>query len=240
MAHKCQGHSCPYGYGHHAEHVAAARLGWRRRREGEAQYIGHVFGGEYELHSHEGHFIARSVRDDSHFELSREEYRQLAAQRQAELREAETERRFQREVAKIERAIAREHRPQQLTLREGQAQLKAYQRAKRDAERLERHRTKELAAEQRLAARFRRDELYAAIRTVSNGKIRGFRGGHEAEEARAIPAQFRARRGEDGLAPDDLAAHLSEHAPWLNIHNSDDLFQAFNALTLQRTNRKAA
>lgn len=246
MATRCKGRKCAYGYGHHDEHVEAAKLGWKRRREGEAQYVGDAFGGAYELHRHKRHFILRSKADDTHFELDRSEYRELTAQMRREREAARREMIYQREVARLQRIIDKEHAPKQLSLREGREQLKIYQRAQRDAEKLERYRRREEYEEQKQSYIFERDQLYSAIRQSTNGKIRPYAANPitkkvpELEEYQAIPQMFRAKKrersSEKSYTPDDIAAHLSELAPWLGIHSDSDLYAAFDKLARKRQN----
>lgn len=212
MAKKCDGGpQCPYGYNHHDEHVRAAKLGWRRRRErigwrrlthGEAQYVEAAFGGKFELHSHPGglfarpRYIMRDIESGEHFELSQSEYRGI--------------------------------------VKEAQAQERARQRAATMT-------AKDEERERRRSARFEADELRRNLLEYVPRGIAPYRERNgkrpEQEEYQAVPRFFRARKGER-LTLDDAALQLSESAPWLNIHSADDLTQAFNRITLRRMNER--
>ena len=186
MARKC-GHSCSYGYGHHDEHVDAAKLGWKTRRYGEAKYVGKAFAG-YSVHAHEGtglgrfkKYIVQHDTDGDTFELTQDEYRDVLSKIRASERGGEYER--------------------------------------------------------RQSVVFERDMLYHAVKEHAPHGIKRYQGKHESEEYQAVPRQFRSRSG-DGIAPDDLAAHLSENAPWLNIHSDNDLLAAFGRIDLARNNER--
>ncbi len=55
----CHGPNAPYGCGHHDEHVAAAKLGWFRRKRGaafqssDAHRHASTFAGSEVSHAHE-------------------------------------------------------------------------------------------------------------------------------------------------------------------------------------------
>lgn len=251
MAAKCTGHRCPYGYGHHDEHVEAAKLGWRRRQQGEAQYVGDAFGGGYELHRHRDHYILHNKADNTHFELDRREYQDLTKQMRAERKAARAEQQYQRELDRIEKIVARENAPKQGTLNEGRERLKELRKAQRDLDRAEKYRARMEKEERKQNYIFERDQLYSEIRRYTNGKIRPYAKNPitgvrpEYEEYQNIPKMFRAKRRdyapEKSYTPDDIAAHLSELAPWLNIHSDSDLYNAFDKLARMRNNlRKRA
>lgn len=233
MANRCSGSHCPYGYGHHDEHVAAAKLGWQRRRQGAAIYVERSFGNKYKLHMHPGGLFARpryimqDISDPSAtFELSRAEFYEIA-----------------REVKAQERADTTQ---KSLFDKENNARLRKQQR---EAARFQRMREEEAERDRRRSTRFERDELFRSIREHIPRGIRPYkeRNGRrpEHEEYQAVPAYFRARASDPhALTLDDAALQLSESAPWLGIHSADDLTQAFNRIKLhtlnERTRRRSA
>jgi hypothetical protein len=77
----------------------------------------------------------------------------------------------------------------------------------------------------RETARARREwrrELFTAIRAL--GGIRRHRDGDLREEYRQIPRSLRSSRG---MPPDEMAAMLAEHYPWLGIGSENELYSAF-------------
>ena len=233
MARKC-GHGCSYGYGHHDEHVDAAKLGWKTRRYGEAKYVGKAFAG-YSVHAHEGtglgrfkKYIVQHDTDGDTFELTQDEYRDVLSKiRSSERSKFLQESLFSRETRAKQRAVDAQHHKNAVEQR----------RAEREEQRYHKLREREDEYERRRSAVFERDMLYHAVKEHAPHGIKRYQGKRESEEYQAVPRQFRSRSG-DGIAPDDLAAHLSENAPWLNIHSDNDLLAAFGRIDLARNNER--
>ena len=240
---KCLGGTCPYGWGHPREHAEAARKGWRRRHGTEAEHLGSAFGGGYELHRHKDKVIMQGKDGGDYFELSAREARDIIkherekatqareAQRHAERAEKERRRnqyqqtQLSQKITKAgDRSAARYHR-----------QEAQYERlVARDRERAERQRAREDEASARMSAKFEREMLYSAVKDVSRSGIRAYTGKALNEDIYAnIPKSLRSRQG---MAPDEMAASLSEMFPYLNIHSDSDLSQAFVRTQLARTN----
>lgn len=233
MANRCSGDHCPYGYGHTEEHRRAAKLGWERRRHGAAIYVEKSFQNKYKLHMHPGgmfsrpHYIMQDIEDPSAtFELSRQEFYQIARQVRAQERAETTQK--------------------SLFDKANNARLR---KQEREAAQFQRQREREEEQERRRSARFERDMLFANIREHVPSGIRPYKARNgkrpEHEEYQAVPSRLRARASNDyALTLDDAALQLSESAPWLNIHSADDLVQAFNRVKLrsinERTRRKSA
>lgn len=240
MAHRC-GNSCPYGYGHHEEHARAARLGWRRRRDGEARYLGDAFGGDFELHTHDNkRYIMQHKESGEYLEMNRREAREIINDKRREDRSREQERRHQE---REDRQRRERERAQQLTL-----SAQTTRRAEAEARRYKVHREREERYQKRESAEYERRMLYDAVREVAPRGIANYakdrNGKRPVQEDvwQNIPNQFHARRtARDAQTADEVAAHLSENYPYLNVHSDSDLAQAFQRAQFRaREARKAA
>ena len=224
----CHGPESPYGCGHHAEHVRAARKGWTTRRRSrsflstrDAEDLKRVVGPT--LEGHHVHRTKTGARkhllkiEGAWFSMSQDEYKGLVrAGREGRKAEAREKKRAPRLAAKQARDDARYRAAQE-----------------REARAIER-------AEQR--------EVYDIIK--KRGGIRRAVGGgkeHEHSEYNTyIPKSLRysARKqglyGHKGLTPDQAATEVHQHMPWLHIETPSDLYDYFERLEDRRYARGAA
>lgn len=239
MATRCTGKRCSYGYGHHREHVEAAKLGWQRRKYGEARYLGMAFRG-YEVHSHQrGKVILRDTEDDTHFELSAAEARQVIG----EVRERErSQQRQQRLAEQAERARQRAAKLQALHReREARRAIREAERAERDAQRVR-------DAEDRYARRVESELFQNAIsEVVGYGGIRNYKKDSNGQRVlqedvwQQIPRYYRASsRNTTAKTADEVASELAERFPYLGIETDSDLAQAFATRRFKARERKTA
>lgn len=72
MASVCTNSKCPYGWKHHAEHVRAARLGWRRLKSGYKPALSFAFRG-YTVEKHRGGKVILRDSNGEHLHLDEKE-----------------------------------------------------------------------------------------------------------------------------------------------------------------------
>lgn len=227
----CHGEHSPYGCGHHAEHIAAARLGWMRRHSGKAfegsqeqRWLQSFAGGEVR-HAHTHRTKRGTVVMFKHkgkwFEVSRSSYRDmLRAGREMERDEQRERRRAEAE----QRRLDREH---------ASAEKKAAARARAEA--------REREAQERMFRRIQTQERAGVVRAIR--EIGGIRSDkvHHGEWA-TLPASIRNQT--TGKSLDAAREHVQEHFPWLGLHDINDLLTYFDRVDTHRRNsahqRKAA
>jgi hypothetical protein len=220
MARLCQPDS-PYGCGHHDEHVAAARLGWTRRRAGVAfeasrqqRYLSRVVGQVHSAHRHPDHpGVVAFKRDGKWYEMSRMEFRRLVGvgrrQEEQERKEQARQRREQREIARFYELTAREERQAELGRRReerGREREQAHLRAVQRAERAE------------------------VVKLMREYGVR--QESEDRSEYELLPAEVRRKEGR--FTMDTAREHVMLNMPWLNLETTNDLTQYFERSKVKR------
>lgn len=245
---KCLGPNCPYGYGHHDEHVAAAKLGWERRRQGAAKYHDRAWQGtEAHYHSdHRGrkHFVLKDATTGQHVEVGYKLYESFirnerdadrAKVQQQQLAKKEFDH-AERESARIAASRAKNSKAEarvmaRLEKEWAKAEAALQKRQAASQARTERETEKQIRAEKR----FKRDILYEALRAVA--PIAPYKDGSLNEDHYStVPRQFRTR--EPGANTFDQAADEIREQFGL-VRDDEDLARQLRALRLDHVNEKA-
>ena len=215
MAGYCHGGHAPYGCGHHAEHVAAAKKGWITRRrhsrgasfEGsEDQYYASAFTGEKITHAHTHAEHPRTVVFKSGgkwYELPRRTFQSFVKGGREMERDEEKQRKQQQAQSRneLKERIASER------------QTEAYSRMQRAAVVKYIMGSKGIAPDKKV------------------GRYKGNR-----SEWLQLPAQVRNTKSHFKL--DQVAEHVAEAFPELRIESGDDLIRFFEREDYRR--REAA
>lgn len=237
MAKRCEGR-CPYGYGHHDEHVEAAKLGWRRRRYGEARYLETAFRG-FRVHQH---LRGKTILEDEEgttFELTAAEARQVIG----EVREQERSRIYQAKLT--DKATKAQIRADELAAKRRNFQAAQALRERQRAEReLERERKAQESYSRRVEAELFQNAITEVVgyRGIKNYK-KDSNGQRILQEDvwSNIPSHYRASdRNTTAKTPDEVASELAERFPYLGIETDSDLAQAFATRRFKARERKAA
>ena len=196
---RCLGPHCPYGWGHHDEHVAAALKGWRSRREGRrvqeaARGVNVLFNGISQVHQHKrGH--VQFHHEGKFYELPTKEFQRLG-------------REGHKLANKEARAAYRKHE-----------QIQKDKAAGQNPKQLEMARRSERAAVLKLLKG--RIKPYRNPRPKSNKEKDKYL---ELEEYRELPASVRNMRG-GKITLDEAAEEIARDYPWLKIHSENDLIR---------------
>lgn len=220
---RCHGPDSPYGCGHHAEHVAAARKGWltRRRRHAWVHSEDHdalrrVVGDVSDVHTHDKHPRSVMMRQGGKwYELPKAEYKSLVRAGREMARDEERERKARDRARKLIEA----------------ERGKASRQAERERQQAERYR----AMQERQAAAVARAERAEVVKIIKRaGGIRPNPSGVGRGEYAALPADVRRRNGR--VTMDQARADVMDEMPWLNPHDEYALTDFFERSRMQRVN----
>jgi len=113
MASTCTNSKCPYGWNHPKEHSRAAKLGWRRQRQGYKPALQFAFGG-YTVETHRGGKVILRDKNGDHLHLDQKEaniiVREVQTSQKHEKRQKEQKTRYR---AKEEAAYQRQSKAQE-------------------------------------------------------------------------------------------------------------------------------
>jgi hypothetical protein len=216
MARVCTGPASPYGCGHHDQHVAAARLGWRRRRLGahfmgsrSQSHLARVVGQVENAHAHPDHRgVVAFKQRGKWYEMPGAEFRRLVGvgrdQEAFDRRETAHKAREAREIAKFRGLEEKERRGAEI----------AQRREERNREREQAH--------MRAVSRAERSEVVKLLREFGGVRLEGKQ---DRGEYALLPAEVRRKEGRYTI--DTAREHVMENMPWLNLNTPDDLVQFF-------------
>jgi ribosomal protein L13E len=232
------GPGSPYGCAHHDEHVAAAKLGWARRRasgtfmlsDRDSHALSRAVGEVKGAHIHPSHkHVVAFKQKGKWYELPASEFRALIRAGHEDLKLDKQE---QKRRAAEEKAIAEYY---------AAVALEEKREAKR-AELATRQQERERDRQERLVRQVQRAERAEVVKIIKGGggitygvsKATGKTYDHG--EWLTLPADVRRKNGR--LTLDGAAEQINAEMPWLGIETPNDLLDYFDKIDNTRRNQE--